>query len=188
MGSLALAFKQFVAAALAGVWFSAPLAAQDADREADLLAQLAEAETPEAAALIEGEIRGLWSRSGSAAIDLLVRRGQDALGAGAPEVAIEHFTAAVDHDPAFAEARAGRAAAYYLTGRIGPALDDLRSALVLNPNHFEALKGFAVLLEELDRPGDALEVWRRVADMNPQDAQAAEASERLALSLEGRAL
>ena len=40
----------------------------------------------------------------------------------------------------------GRAAAYYLTARAGPALDDLRQALVLNPHHWEAMQGFAVML------------------------------------------
>ncbi|WP_440227336.1 hypothetical protein, partial [Escherichia coli] len=90
---------------------------------------------------VETELSNLWSQSGSPAVDLLLRRGQDALEAGAPEVAVEHFTAAIDHAPAFAEGYAGRAAAYYLTGRVGPAIDDLRAALVLEPRHIAALQG-----------------------------------------------
>ena len=83
----------------------------------------------------------------SAAIDLLLRRGQDALEAGDAPAAIEHLTAAIDHAPDFAEAYAARAGAYYLTNRAGPAIDDLRQALVLNPHHWEALSGFAIVLE-----------------------------------------
>jgi tetratricopeptide (TPR) repeat protein len=190
MGSRPLSFKSAVASALAALWLSSPLAAQqaDAEREADLLSQLSEAETPDAAMLIEGELKGLWSRSGSAAIDLLLRRGQEALQAGRPEEAIEHFTAAIDHAPGFAEAYVGRASAYYLTNRAGPAIDDLRQALVLNPNHWEALSGFAIILEEVGRPEDALEVWRQVHDMHPQNPEAEASVDRLELQIEGRTL
>ncbi|WP_210527899.1 tetratricopeptide repeat protein [Rubellimicrobium arenae] len=190
MGSRPFLIKSTVTALLAAVWFSAPLAAQTSggEREADLLRQLSEAETPDAAHLIEGELKGLWSRSGSAAIDLLFQRGQDALAAGQPDIAIEHFTAAIDHDPDFAAAYVGRASAYYLTSHAGPAIDDLRQALVLNPSDWEALQGFATILEEVDRPADALEVWRRVHDLNPQNPEAAAAVTRLQTQLEGEAL
>ena len=190
MGSRSPAFKPIVAALLAAVWFSAPAAAQQsrAEREADLLAQLAGAEDPHAASLIESELKGLWSRSGSAAVDLLRDRGQDALEAGSPEIAIEHFTAAIDHAPDHAEAYVGRAAAYYLTNRAGPAIDDLREALVLNPHHWEAMMGFAVLLEEVGREEGALEVWRRVNDMHPQNPEAQASVDRLGILLGGRTL
>lgn len=215
MASRPLAFQPIVAALLAAVWFSAPAAAQQRpapgpifgpipgpipdlvpvqagqtpqEREADLLDQLARAPDPQAASLIEAEIRAIWSRSGSAAVDLLWKRGRDALEAGDPEAAIEHFTAAIDHAPGFAEARVGRAAAYYLTNRAGPAIDDLREALVLNPRHWEAMQGFAVLLEEMGREQDALELWRRVHDMHPQNAEAEAAVNRLGMLLGGRTL
>jgi tetratricopeptide (TPR) repeat protein len=190
MGPRPSSFKSAVTALLAALWLASPLQAQqtDEEREADLLRQLAGAEDPHAAAMIEGELRTLWSRSASAAIDLLHRRGQDALEAGKPEEAVEHFTAAIDWDPDFAEAYVGRAQAYYLTSHIGPAIDDLRQALVRNPNQWEALMGFAAVLEEVGREEDALEVWHRVHDMHPQNPQAAEAVGRLELKLQGRTL
>ena len=190
MGSRPLPFKPIVAALLALVWFSAPAFAQqtDEEREADLLRQLREAEDPAAAQMIETELTGLWSRSGSAAIDLLLRRGQDALEAGDAEAAIEHLTAAIDHAPDFGEAYAARAAAYYLTNRAGPALDDLRQALVLNPANWQAMQGFALMLEEMGREEDALELWGRVHEMHPQNAEAKASMDRLRLSLEGRTL
>lgn len=189
MGSCPITCKRIVASVLLAVWFSAPAQAEGPDsREADLLRQLREAETADAASRVERELLNLWSLSGSATVDLLLRRGQDALEAGTPDVAVEHLTAAIDHAPDFAQGHAARAAAYYLTNRVGPAIDDLRAALVLEPDHLEALRGFAAILEELDRPEDALEIWRRVADMSPQDAAAGEAVDRLALSLEGHTL
>jgi tetratricopeptide (TPR) repeat protein len=179
-------FNSIVAALALSVWFSIPAVADQA-RIDDLLAQLREAEGVQADRIVT-EVQTEWSKSGSPAMDLLLRRGQDALEAGEPVVASEHFTAAIDHAPEFAEAYARRAAAYYQTDQIGPALDDLRMALVLNPDNFVALRGFGVLLEELGRTEDALEVFRSVHEIYPADMDTADAITRLELMLEGQAL
>lgn len=153
----------------------------------DLLAQLKTADEHNAP-LIEAQITAEWSKSGSPAMDLLLQRGADAIEAGNPTRAVEHFTAAIDYAPDFAEAYNGRATAYYLTDDIGPALADLQTALTLNPQHFGAMKGFAIMLEELSRPEDALTVYRQVLAIHPQDADVAGAVDRLVKSLEGQTL
>ena len=153
----------------------------------DLLAQLLTADEA-SAPLIESEIAAEWSKSGSPAMDLLLQRGQDALEIGDGGRAVEHFTAAIDYAPDFAEAYTGRATAYYLTNDIGPALADIQTALTLNPRHFGAMKGFGIILEELGRPGDALAVYRQVLAIHPQDADVAGAVDRLVKTLEGQTL
>ena len=55
-----------------------PAQAQDA-AATDLLDQLAQAEDARAADRLERQVRQEWSKSGSATIDLLLKRGQDAL-------------------------------------------------------------------------------------------------------------
>ncbi len=152
-----------------------------------LFEQLLEAE-PEAVDRIEGQIVTEWSKSGSAAMDLLLRRGEDAIEAGTPEVAVEHFTALVDHAPDFAEAYNGRATAYYQLGLYGPAIDDLRQVLVLEPRHFGAMTGVAVVLQEIGRPEDALDVWRRIAEFVPNDPEVAAMIGRLEVQLRGETL
>lgn len=162
--------------------------ADDATRAADLLAQLAEAEDPVAAGRIEVALDAIWSRSGSATVDLLLQRGRDALEAGDAVLAAEHFTAAIDAAPDFAEAYAGRASAYYLAGETGPAVADLATTLRLNPDHIQARVGLAYLLEETEDRDAALEVWRQVAEMSPTNAQAADAIARLTAEIEGTTL
>ncbi len=154
----------------------------------DLFGQLADAQTVDAGQKIAETIVSEWSRSGSPTIDFLLQRGEAALQAGDPLGAAEHFTAAIDHDPGFAQAWHGRATAYYLTGQIGPAIDDLRQALTLNPRHFGAMEGFATILEELDRPEQAFEVWKRVAEIYPTNPVATAAIDRLELALGGQTL
>lgn len=165
---------------------TSPLAAQEADLDA-LFADLAEASAEEAPR-IEGQIATIWSRSGSAAMDLLLRRGEDALEDGDHMAAIEHYTAIIDHAPQFAEGYNGRATAFYLMGRMGPALDDIRTTLELEPRHFGAMRGLGIMLEELDRPEDALEVFREILALHPHAEGVSDAAERLEIKLEGQSL
>ncbi|SHI61448.1 tetratricopeptide repeat protein [Wenxinia saemankumensis] len=209
--------KSAVTALAAATGFSAPLAAQDMLPEAaptlpapvplpedapeaapgdaagaearvdELLAQLAEAPEGLDARIVQ-RIFLEWSRSGSPTVDLLLSRGQDAMEAGDPVRAAEHFTAAIDYAPDFAEAYYGRATAYYTSGLIGPAIDDLRQTLVLNPRHFLAMQGFAVLLQELGREEDALELFSRVHEMHPANAEVTYMVEQLEQRFGGQPL
>jgi len=179
-------YKSIATALLLTFGFSSPSGA-DSERLDLLFEQLLEAE-PDTVDGIEQQIVLEWSKSGSAAMDLLLRRGEDALEDGTPEIAIEHFTALVDHAPDFAEGYHGRATAYYQMGLYGPAIDDLRQVLVLEPRHFGAMTGVAVVLEEFGRTEDALEVWQRVAEFMPNDPAVAGVIERLNVQLAGQAL
>ncbi len=121
-------------------------------------------------------------------MDLLFRRGSEALDAQDFEAAIEHLTALIDHAPDFAEGYSLRAAAYIQTGRVGPALDDIAMVLALEPEHFEAMIGLAVVLEGLNEPADALRAYREAADRFPHSPEVNGAIARLAAGLEGQSL
>ena len=186
MSAFAHLHKHIVAACLAAVWISGPASAQSAAVD-DFLNQLQDAEPAQAERIVDA-ILSEWSKSGSAAVDLLYRRGQDAISARDYVLATEHLTAAIDHAPEFAEAYSARANAYYRLNMIGPALDDLGRVLVLNPQNFIALRGFAVILEELERPEEALELYGRSLALFPGDTDALEAQERIRQDLLGAAL
>lgn len=135
---------------------------------------------------VERQIVTEWSRSGSAALDLLLRRGRDALEAGEMEEAVEHLTALLDHAPDFAEGYHARAQAYFMRGDHGPALDDLAQALALNPVHFGAMAGLAAILEETGNERGALEVYRRAVAVHPHQPALKRAIERLEPRVGGR--
>ncbi|WP_243394448.1 tetratricopeptide repeat protein [Yoonia maritima] len=139
-------------------------------------------------ARIEQQIVTQWDKSGSPAMDLLLRRGQDALRDGQVDAAVEHFTALVDHAPHFAGGYFGRATSYYLLGMTGPALDDVQRVLQIEPRHFQAIDGLAVIMEELNRPEDALELYQMILAINPQSVVTKDSIVRLQLQLEGQAL
>ncbi len=152
-----------------------------------LFARLSEASEDEAQRITE-EIWIEWSKSGSAAMDLLLERGRDAMAMGDFGAAVEHFTALIDHAPDFAEGYNARATAYYQTGDLGPSVADIARALDLNPRHFGALSGLAMIFEQIGRPEKALEAYRAAQTVNPHLAEVNASIKRLEADLAGQDL
>ena len=134
---------------------------------------------PAEAARVAREVETVWARSGSAAMDLLLKRGRDALEAQDYPLAIEHFTALTDHAPEFAEGYNARAEAYFRADLYGPALDDLEMALSLNPDNFNAIFGLAVMQQEFGNLRKAAELYRRVLVIHPNHENAQKALDYL---------
>ena len=141
-----------------------------------------------AAARLERQIWAEWSKSGSAAMDLLLQRGRDAMAEGDTEAAIDHFSALIDHDPGFAEGWNGRATAFFQAGMYGESVSDIAQVLRLNPRHFGALAGFARILEDTDRPAEALAVYRAAIAIDPHLRGVEDAIDRLQADAAGRQL
>lgn len=187
MSILSRKFKSRTALALTLVTFSLPVAAQT-ERAADLLAELAEAQSPEIADRLERELMGEWSKSGSPAMDLLLKRGRDALEVNDIQTALEHFTALTDHAPGFAEGWSALALAYYASDALGPAMDALEHTLAINPNHFGALQGVGAIHEELGDLDLAYRAYSRVGELRPFDEDVTAAIERLETQVNGVSL
>ena len=165
----------------------AAVQAEDVAKLDGLFDRLKTADVAEAGR-IETEIWIEWSKSGSPALDLLLQRGKDAMDLGDYPAAIEHFSAIIDQDPDFAEAWNARATAFYMAGDFGPSIADIGHVLTLNPRHFGALSGLALILEDTGKPERALEVYRAALALNPHMQGAVEAVERLEKQAEGQEL
>ncbi|MBL9064126.1 tetratricopeptide repeat protein [Tabrizicola sp.] len=187
MGLRAAILNRIVAALLPLFLTCAGAFAEDTAKLDGLFERLKVADEAEAGR-IEREIWIEWSKSGSPAEDLLLQRGTDAMDLGDYPAAIEHFTAIIDHDPDFAEAWNARATAYYMSGEFGPSVADIGHVLTLNPRHFGALSGLAMILEESGKPEKALEVYKAALAIHPHLKGAAEAVERLETEAEGQEL
>lgn len=178
--------NRFVAAVLA-LFFALPPAFADTAKLDGLFSRLSDASDDEAQRITE-EIWIEWSKSGSAAMDLLLQRGRDAMAAGDLAAAIDHFTALIDHAPDFAEGYNARATAYYQAGDLGPSIADIARTLDLNPRHFGALSGLAMIFEEINRPEKALEAYRAAVAVNPHMADVNDSITRLESELAGQDL
>lgn len=136
----------------------------------------------------ESDIRRAWTRSGSASMDLLLKRGEAALDAGDVAAAIEHLTALTDHDPDFAEGWNARATAYAMAGLYGPAIADVAQVLRLEPRHWGALAGLGAMLAEMGQPDRALAAYRASFALNPHQQDVKDAIARLEKELAGTTL
>ena len=181
--------KRIVTAALLTVMISLPLNAQTADEtdQTVLLAQLAEADRAQAIQL-NRQLQAIWSKSGSSSMDLLLKRGRDAMETGDTAAAIEHLTALTDHAPDFAEGWHARASAYFEAELFGPAIADLERALSLNPDNYNAIFGLGTILETFGDPERAYQAYTRVLTIHPHHEDVLTAVERLKPSVEGKTL
>lgn len=179
--------KHTVAALGVAVLLCNPAAAQEQQRIAALMETLRTA-APDRAKAAERDILREWGRSGSATMDLLLKRGREAMAVEDFPTAIEHFTALTDHAPDFAEGYHARATAYFRAELYGPALDDLETTLALNPQHFNAIFGLAVMIEEFGDNRSAADLYRRVLALNPHHENAEKALDQLKSEGIGRTL
>lgn len=143
-----------------------------------LFEQLAEPEG-EGWRIAESDILREWSKSGSASMDLLLKRGEEALDEGDLDSAIGHLTALTDHAPDFASGWQGRAVAFATAGQFGPAAADLAQALRLEPRHFAALTQLGAMLEEMGDDIAALKAYRESLAIHPHQQEAIDGVERL---------
>lgn len=160
--------------ALAALALAMPALAQE-EETGRLFAQLA---TPEWEAA-ERRLEALMQRSGSAAVDYLFRRGEEALEAERYGVAVEHLSAAIDHAPGFAEAYHARATAFYRLKRAGLAMEDLQRVLAIEPRHWGALTGVGVIMNDLGYKEEALSAYMAARSIHPNLEEVNEAIDRL---------
>lgn len=166
---------------LAGVLPAAAGRAQTAEQTARLDVLYAELAEPGRNdwETVETEIQRLWSQSGSPAMDLLLRRGNEAMAAEDYGRAVEHFSALIDHAPNFAEAWNARATAFYYMDEYSLSLSDIERTLALNPRHFGALEGLAAIFEAMNQPTLALDAAEAAIEINPNRPSLQETVKRL---------
>ncbi|WP_293576590.1 tetratricopeptide repeat protein [Phaeobacter sp.] len=169
------------------IWTAAPVFSQSGTEPDELLAALAEADREEAIAL-DRSLQAIWDKSGSAAMDFLLKRGRDAMERGETKAAVEHFTALTDHAPDFARGWYERARAYFVSGLYGPAVADLERTLALNPNDYNALYALGTLFERFNDPDRAYRAYLLAQAIHPHHDKITSALDRLKDTVSGKEL
>ena len=154
----------------------------------DLFVKLAEREDEEGANLVAEEIVAIWKESGSASVNLLLRRGSEASAKGNPKLARKMYNHAVDLEPEFAEVWA-RSARLALTQKdYNRALNESLKTLELEPRHFYTLWTLGNVLEVLNRPDEALETYREANRLYPELKVVKDRLEQLEIEIGGTVL
>lgn len=154
----------------------------------DMFARLSEAESADSGNLVAEEIWAVWLNSGSASVNLLLRRGADAQTRSRNQLARVMYDHVTELEPDYAEgwARSSRLA---LEERdFARAAGEAVRALTLEPRHFYALWTLGNVLERLGRQDDALEAYREANRLYPTLESVSERVDALEAILDGGVL
>ena len=164
--------------------------AQQADPSdpAVLLERLRTAKEAKEAQGIAKQLQALWMQSGSPAMDLLLKRGHEAIEVQNLDEAIGHLTALTDHAPRFPEGWFARAKAHFMKEQYGRAMADLERGLALNPDHFEGILGLAIILGKFGLDERSYQALQHAGTIHPHHEAISDAMERMRLKREGEAL
>jgi tetratricopeptide (TPR) repeat protein len=151
----------------------------------DLLDKLKTVASEEEAATIEEEIWDAWLVSGSATVDIMMKRGLEYQESEDAQSARDMFDRAIAVKPDYAEAWNRRALLFFNDGKYDEAIADLESTLTYEPRHFGAWIGLGMIFESIDRPDAALKAYRKALEIHPHAAAAQQGERRLSRVVEG---
>jgi tetratricopeptide (TPR) repeat protein len=149
----------------------------------ELFAALAGADDPQQAAFFEAEVWKRWHASGRDDVDSKLELGMTAMNSGDARAALRAFGEVVEVAPDFAEGWNKRATLYYLMGDYPASIEDIERTLALEPRHFGALSGLALIHEAQGRPFEALEALEKVVRVHPRLGGLQERIDRLTRQL-----
>ena len=109
----------------------------------------------------------LWSRSGDAALDILMAEGGEAMQAGRYKDAVDKFTSVIKAKPQFAEGWNKRATVRYMAQDFEGSIADCRETLARKPGHFGALSGQGLCHIALEQWQEAATMFRRTLEVYP---------------------
>ncbi|WP_430511107.1 tetratricopeptide repeat protein [Pannonibacter phragmitetus] len=163
----------------------APDAQADEKPLDSLYRDLAAAKSDSDAAPIARKIQRAHLESGSDTVNLLMERAAIALRAEDYGLALDLMDVVLRLKPDFAEAWNRRATIYYVKREYGRSLADIEHVLALEPRHWGALSGLAIIQRQLEQKEKALATFRRVAEIHPGLDSARKAIEELETELAG---
>lgn len=158
---------------------------QDSKKMDALFDQLAKAKTKPEADKIARNIQIAWLESGSDTVDVLMERAAAALRAEEPGLALDLLDVVVSLRPEFAEGWNRRASVFYMQEQFGRSLVDIERTLALEPRHWGALSGLALIQRRLGDDVQALSTFKRALSIHPQLDNAKSAVEDLEEKAEG---
>ena len=164
---------------MAPSWGETGWANQNDTRLDSLFSQLQITGSGQKARTIEKFIWKIWRESGDESVDQLMVDGVKAMGGGNYEGALIAFSSIVKGAPNFAEGWNKRATLYWLMGDFEKSVEDINRTLALEPRHFGALSGLAMIRESQERPLDALQAFERALEIYPAMPNAAERIRKL---------
>ena len=151
-----------------------------------LYRQLRGARTEKAARPIADAIEQVWLTSGDDNIDFIMQNAIMAMEQEDFAVAEELLDQVIELRPDYAEGWNKRAMVHFIKKQYEKSLGKLRHALALDPRHFQAMHGLALVMEEIGDRSFALQAYRVLLHNYPQFTEAREAAKELGREVNGQ--
>lgn len=155
---------------------------------AELYDSLRKASDEDSAGLIAGAIEKLWLRSGSDTVDLLMNRAIQMVNEEDLDVALKILDSVISLAPDYSEGWNQRATVHFLKKDYESSLNDLRRVLRIDPQHFKAINGLGLIMQELGDKKSALKAFRQVLKVHPHLGVARQSVEELVREVEGQGI
>ena len=141
----------------------------------DLFSRLKRESNPRAAERLASRIGQAWLKSGSATVDLLIARSQEAVRQERYAAALDLLDRAIALEPGYAEGWNRRATLHFMMNRYDKSLADIACTLHLEPRHFGALAGMGTIYRNSGMKANALKTYLKVLEVYPANRNAQKA-------------
>ena len=179
--------------AQAGSWLEPPnpnsLRPRPGDRTQNLdflFGALKAAPNEESAKAVADRIWGIWLGSGGDTTNLLISRVRTAMEAKELDLAVQLLDKVIEFKPEYVEGWNQRATVYFLKKDYTRAVSDIAQVLAREPRHFGALFGLGVIMQEFGDDKRALEVYRKLLEIDPHMKRVPDLVKQLTEKVEGR--
>ncbi len=149
-----------------------PLAQIRSKERDELFAQLRKASTAEKSQLIASRLRQSFVRTGSDSLDLMLRWAETALNQSRDAEAQDFIDEVMAQRPDNATVWQLRARLHLRRNELGPALKDIKQAMILEPRNFDVLINYATLLRETGNSKAALKLYHQALTIYPMMKEA----------------
>ena len=150
--------------------FTLPVSGDQFDtRLPNLFDQLSISENSKEINKITKQIWDIWHETNDIKIEEDFYRGMESMRTRDLIKSIVFFTRVIEKKPNFAEGWNKRATAYFMMGEFDKSMLDINQTLKLEPRHFGALDGMALIFMHLEQYDEAIKIYDQMLNIFPKN-------------------
>ena len=115
------------------------------------------------------KIWDIWHETNDIKIEADFYRGMESMRTNDLIMSVAFFTRVIKKKPDFAEGWNKRATAYFMMGEFDKSLLDINQTLKLEPRHFGALDGMALIFTHLKHYNKAVKIYDKMLSIFPNN-------------------
>ena len=119
---------------------------------------------------VTSSIWEIWHETNDLSIEADFYRGLESMRIGDLLMAVAFFTRVIDKNPKFAEGWNKRATVYYMLGKFDSSMMDIHETLKLEPRHFGAMDGMALIFIHLEQFDKVIDIYDQMLKIFPNNS------------------